>query len=115
MDHDDRQACEDFLVNSPVASRFLEIRSTADQLLAVAVTDIVDDGYSAVYTFYDPEQHHRGLGVYAILQQIRQAQQAGLDYLYLGYWIAGCDKMSYKQDYRPLQGFRDGAWRLISA
>lgn len=115
MDHDDHQAYEDFLVNSPVASRFMEVRSADNELLAVAVTDIVDDGYSAVYTFYDPEQHRRGLGVYAILQQIRQVQQAGLDYLYLGYWIAGCDKMSYKQDYRPLQGFRNGTWQSIGA
>lgn len=113
MDHDDRQAYEDFLVNSPVESRVLEFRSANKQLLAVAVTDIVDNGHSAVYTFFDPQQQQRGLGVYSILQQIQRVQQSGLEYLYLGYWIAGCDKMSYKQDYRPLQGYRDGAWQPI--
>lgn len=114
MDQDDRSAYEDFLVNSPVNTRFYEMRASAKEgsgkLLAVAVTDIVDNGLSAVYTFFDPDEAARGLGVFAVLWQIQQASRLNLEYLYLGYWIKECRKMSYKQDYQPLQAYRDGEW-----
>ena len=117
MDHADRDAYEDFLVKSPVDTRFFEFRTSDSpgkgRLLALAVTDVVDDGLSAVYTFFDPEESRRGLGVYAILWQIRQTASMDLPYLYLGYWIKDCRKMSYKQDYRPLEGWRDGVWRPL--
>ena len=117
MDHADRDAYEDFLVKSPVDTRFFEFRTSDSpgkgRLLALAVTDVVDDGLSAVYTFFDPEESRRGLGVYAILWQIRQTAGMDLQYLYLGYWIRDCRKMSYKQDYRPLEGWRDGVWRPL--
>jgi arginyl-tRNA--protein-N-Asp/Glu arginylyltransferase len=113
MDNDDRQAYEDFLVDTPVDNRFLEFRDDRDTLLAVAVTDFTDSGLSAVYTFFDPDQPRRGLGVFAILHQVALAKAYGLDYLYLGYWIKDCDKMSYKQNYRPLQGFIGNNWRMI--
>ena len=73
------------------------------QLLFVAVTDVVDGGLSALYTFFDPALHQRSLGTYAILQQIEQAKQLGLKWLYLGYWIAGCQKMSYKANFSAVQ------------
>jgi len=117
MDHEDRNAYEDFLVKSPIDTRFFEFR-TADypdkgRLLALAVTDVVNDGLSAVYTFFDPNETRRGLGVYAVLWQIQQAVRMDLDYLYLGYWIKDCRKMSYKQDYQPLEAWREGEWRLL--
>jgi len=117
MDHEDRNAYEDFLVKSPVDTRFFEFRTTGSpdkgKLLALAVTDVVDDGLSAVYTFFDPDEGQRGLGVFAILWQIRHTARLNLSDLYLGYWIKDCQKMSYKQDYRPLEGWRDGNWRPL--
>ncbi|MEN8214160.1 MAG: arginyltransferase [Pseudomonadota bacterium] len=74
-----------------------------EQLLFVAVTDVVDNGLSALYTFFDPEMPRRGLGTYGILQQIEQARQLGLKWLYLGYWIAECRKMAYKGNFNALQ------------
>ena len=73
------------------------------QLLFVAVTDVVDGGLSALYTFFDPALQQRSLGTYAILQQIEQARQLGLKWLYLGYWISGCPKMSYKANFNAVQ------------
>ena len=63
--------------------------------------------------FFDPGETRRGLGVYAILWQIQQAAAMGLEYLYLGYWIKDCRKMSYKQEYQPLEAWRDGVWRPL--
>ncbi|MDO6462274.1 arginyltransferase [Granulosicoccaceae sp. 1_MG-2023] len=105
MDEHDEQAFRDFLVTDSLESRFVELRDAGQQLLAVAVTDVVSDGLSCVYTFYDPAQNKRSPGVLAILQQIELARAAGLPYLYLGYWISDCRKMAYKKDYQPLEYF----------
>jgi arginine-tRNA-protein transferase len=83
-------------------TRFVEFRLTG-RLVAVAVTDQVDDGLSAIYTFYDPDLAHRSLGVHAILWQIHHARETQRPYVYLGYWIKRCQKMRYKSDYRPLE------------
>lgn len=100
-----------FLLGWPQA-RFLEIRQGADgPLLAVAVTDRVEDALSAVYTFYAPEAAARGLGTFAILQQLAWAAREGLDWLYLGYWIDGHPKMDYKRRFRPLQRYDGRFWR----
>jgi arginyl-tRNA--protein-N-Asp/Glu arginylyltransferase len=98
-----------FLTAPRIDTQFLELRE-AGQLLAVAITDRLRDGLSAVYTFFDPEAEARSPGVLGVLVQIHEAQRLGLDYLYLGYWIADCSKMSYKTRFRPLQGFIDGRW-----
>lgn len=100
-----------FLTCDWADTRFHCFRSPAGELLAVAVTDHLDDGLSAVYTFFDPDQDQRGLGVNALLWQIHACQRLGLPYLYLGYWIRQCQKMSYKSQYRPLELFRQGHWR----
>jgi arginine-tRNA-protein transferase len=89
---------------------FLEFRAK-DTLLGVAVTDCLPDALSAVYTFFDPDFAARSLGTLAILMQIETARQLGLDWLYLGYWIPDCQKMAYKNRFRPLQVFRDGRWQ----
>ena len=80
------------------------------QLVAVAVVDRLEDGFSAIYTFFDPGADRRSLGVFAILWQIEQAKILGLDYLYLGYWIRDCQKMAYKSEYRPLQVYTNSRW-----
>ncbi len=91
-------------------TRFMMIRAKG-KLLACAVTDVTTAGLSAVYTFYEPELPRRGLGVFSILSQIDWARQAGLEHLFLGYWIAGHPKMDYKTGYQPIELLIDGRWQ----
>lgn len=84
------------------------------QLIGVAVTDILTNGLSAMYTFFDPEMERRSLGSYAILWQIEQAKKMELPYVYLGYWVKECEKMNYKIDYRPLQLLINNRWSTLS-
>lgn len=79
--------------------------------MAVAITDLLPHGLSAVYSFFDPELMDYSPGVLAILSQISLAQDMGLDFLYLGYWVQACRKMAYKSRYRPHQRYIKGAWR----
>jgi arginine-tRNA-protein transferase len=104
----------DFLIAGWADTRFLEFRLDG-RVVAVAVTDVVDDALSAVYTFFDPTLPRRSLGVFAILKQIELARQADLSWLYLGYWISRCDKMAYKGLYRPLELLQGGRWRRYKA
>ncbi len=85
-------------------------------VLSIAVTDVVNDAASAVYTFYDPEQQGRSLGIYSILAQAVLAKLCGKRYLYLGYWINGHVKMHYKLDFSPSeQLMADGQWIACGA
>lgn len=83
--------------------------------MALAVIDRVDDGLSSVYTVYEPEAASRSLGTLAILHQIDWSLRNALPYVYLGYYIRTCQKMSYKINFQPLEGFIDSTWRRISA
>ncbi len=109
MDPDDSEAFHEFLGCSWGATRFWEFRA-GGELLLVAVVDRVPRGYSAVYTFYAPEDAARGLGTFAILQQIAQARAEGLSHVYLGYWVEGSAKMDYKRRFRPLEVLNAGQW-----
>src|SRR3546814_8538138 len=82
-------------------------------LLGVAVTDRVERALSAVYTFYDPDESARGLGIFSILRQIAWACDEGLDHLYMGYWIEGHRKMDYTRRFRPLEAFTGRGWRRL--
>jgi arginyl-tRNA--protein-N-Asp/Glu arginylyltransferase len=84
------------------------------RLLAVAVVDVMSNGLSAIYTFYDPEEKNRSLGVYAVLWQIQRARELGLPSVYLGYWIKQCRKMSYKINYRPIELLVNGRWVALT-
>ncbi|MCC8998625.1 MAG: arginyltransferase [Candidatus Contendobacter sp.] len=84
------------------------------QLLAVAVVDRLDNGLSAVYTFFDPLEETRGLGTFAILWQIAEARRLGLDWVYLGYWVEHCGKMSYKTRFRPHEIFVAERWGWLA-
>lgn len=84
-----------------------------ESLLAVAVTDYLDDGLSAVYCFFEPEAAHRSLGTYTILWQIERCRQLGLPFLYLGYLIRESRKMAYKEDFAPLQTFTAEGWKTL--
>ena len=101
-----------FLICDWTDTMFIEFRLNK-QLIAVAVSDVLSTGLSAVYTFFDPEYAARSLGHFAILSQISEAKSRDLDYLYLGYWIKDCDKMSYKRRYKPLEGFINDQWVLF--
>lgn len=103
----------DFLVNSRANTRFIEYRNQ-EKLVAVAVTDLLDNAYSAVYSFFDPDDTKASYGVYTILSQIDLARRAGLEYLYLGYWIKACQKMSYKVNYRPVELLVNEQWTLLT-
>ncbi|GIR83075.1 MAG: hypothetical protein CM15mP84_08230 [Cellvibrionales bacterium] len=82
-----------------------------NKLVAVTVADRMLDGLAAIYSFFDPDQPQRSLGTEAILLQIREAKAMDLPFVYLGYWIAGCQKMSYKARFSPLELFVDGQWQ----
>ena len=110
MDNPSVQDYIGFLTSSWSKSTFHEIRLQG-KLLGVAVVDELDDALSAVYTFFDPHHAQRSLGRYMILHEIRIARQRDLKWLYLGYWIAGCRKMRYKNEYQPLQYYYKGRWQ----
>jgi arginine-tRNA-protein transferase len=113
MNDADPQKYLGFLASRQVETAFFELRAE-DRLLGVAVADVLPDGLSAVYTFYDPDLPERGLGVYAVLWEMAETVRRGLDYLYLGYWIAESPKMSYKTNYRPIEALQDGRWARLA-
>lgn len=112
MDAPDPDRYREFLLSSWCNTLCFEFR-LHDRLLAVAVADRLQCGLSAVYTFFDPEYAKRGLGTYAVLWEIAEARRQGLNWVYLGYWIAACRKMNYKCHFRPLEIFRDGLWQTL--
>lgn len=92
--------------DTPVQSILVEYRLTSDPdtpLVAVALTDVMPNGLSMVYSFYEPDLHKRGLGNFLILDHIQQVKSAGLGYVYLGYWVKDSPKMAYKVLFRPLE------------
>ena len=104
---------EKFLIHSCTDSFFLELWQ-GSRLISVSTCDPLDDGLSAVYTFFDPDENRRSLGVFAILKQIEYAKKLNLDYIYLGYWVPHSDKMNYKSEYIPLELLLDGQWRRLN-
>jgi len=114
MDLDDDEQYAQFLLQSHVDSRLVEFRDNG-VLRMVSVIDVLGDGLSSVYTFYDPDIPGAGLGTYNILWQIRQCLANNLPYLYLGYWIRDCRKMSYKVRFKPIEGLIDGRWQPVEA
>lgn len=108
---------ESFLSCNLTKQLFIETWLPADdnneaRLVCVAVTDVLSNGLSAVYTFYHPEFKANGLGIYSILTQINFCRDMQLPYLYLGYQIDDCKKMNYKNRYFPFERFIDGHWQL---
>lgn len=113
MDDPNPEKFLNFLVASQIDSVFYEFR-LADRLLAVAVVDFLPDSLSAVYTFYDPDERARGLGVHAVLWQMEEARRRQLPYVYLGYWIGESPKMAYKANYAPLEAYLDNRWSTFN-
>ena len=106
----EREQYESFLNDGLGCANYYRLYQ-GNRLVAVTVADKMLDGLAAIYTFFDPDQPQRSLGTEAILLQIRQAQSVGLPFVYLGYWIDGCRKMSYKSRFSPLELFVDGHWQ----
>ena len=139
MDNDNRESYQNFMLQSHVNTLLVEFRDPLDTartpragqnedhgqggvhaqgragvLRMVSVIDVLADGLSSVYTFYDPDLPRAQLGVYNVLWQIELCRKLGLEFVYLGYWIAASRKMAYKIGYQPAQGLQDGVWQSIN-
>lgn len=114
MDEDSREQYRNFILKSNVASFLAEFRSTDGALKMVSLIDELDDGLSSVYTFFDPDDR-ASYGTYNVLWQISLCRRMHLPHLYLGYWIESSRKMTYKTNYRPIEGLFGGEWREFEA
>ena len=118
MDQDDQDQYMQFLLQSRVNSRIVEFRDGPHdphpgRLRMVSMIDLLDQGISSVYTFFDTSETSASYGNFSILWQIEQALDLGLPYLYLGYYIANSQKMSYKANFQPIEGLIDDRWQPI--
>ncbi len=112
MDEDGHEQYAHFLLQSNVDTRLIEF-SDGDAVRMVSIIDVLEDGLSSVYTFYDPDVAGASFGTYNILWQARQCDALDLPYLYLGYWIAESRKMAYKSRFSPIEGLIDGRWQTL--
>ncbi|MFZ5522986.1 MAG: arginyltransferase [Pseudomonadota bacterium] len=99
----------------PASGQVAGYQDRQGALRMVSVIDLLSDGLSSVYTFYEPGLPQARFGIYNVLWQIELCRKLGLDFVYLGYWIAHSRKMAYKTQYRPAQGLIDGEWLAIDA
>ena len=119
MDSDDQDQYMQFLLQSRVNSRIVEFRDGPQdphpgRLRMVSMIDLLEQGISSVYTFYDASDTTASFGSYSILWQIEQAKELNLPYLYLGYYIKESGKMSYKVKFQPMEGLIDDHWQALT-
>lgn len=108
----DREQYESFLNDAWDCTHYYRFYD-GPKLVALAVVDELQDGMSAIYTFFDPDADKRSLGTFAILWQIERVRALGLEYLYLGYWIRDCKKMAYKSEFQPLELYVKNRWTIV--
>lgn len=99
--------------DTPLTTALVRLRDRDGMLHGACLADLLDDGVSAVYSFYDPAESKRGLGTMLILSLVDEARRRHLPYVYLGYWIAESPKMGYKARFRPLEALQAEGWRQI--
>lgn len=114
MNPEDKPGFHSFLDCGWGTAEFWEFRRQGE-LLACAVVDRTPQALSAVYTFFNPELTQRSLGTYAVLQQVLSARAAGMEHVYLGYWVPGSQKMDYKRNFRPLEVLAGRGWQTLAA
>jgi len=105
--------------DTAVRTHLIEYRSASEDggpgdLIACVLVDLLGDGLSLVYSFYDPTLPRNSLGSFVILDHVVQARLAGLPYVYLGYWVPGSEKMAYKARFRPLEVLKPGGWTALA-
>ncbi len=105
--------------DTAVRTHIIEYRAPSDDrgpgdLIACVLVDLLADGLSLVYSFYEPTFRQRSLGSFVILDHVVQARIAGLPYVYLGYWVSGSEKMDYKARFKPLEVLRPGGWTALN-
>ncbi len=119
MDNDSREQYAQFLLQTKVNTRLVEFRDPVDpqapsgslgELRMLSIIDVLSDGLSSVYTFYDPDEPGTSYGTYNVLWQIAQCKGLRLPHLYLGYWIRESSKMAYKSKFKPVEILRQGRW-----
>jgi len=101
------------IADSPIDTRMIEFRDSQRNLIAACLTDWSSDGISAVYSFFAADRVRDSLGSFVVLRLIDLARQAGLPYLYLGYWVKGSQKMDYKRRFQPLQRYGPDGWQAL--
>jgi arginine-tRNA-protein transferase len=99
--------------DSPVVTRLVELRTPDGKLAGGCLIDVLDDGLSAVYSFYAPDADKRSLGSYLVLALVDEARRRGLPHVYLGYWIEKSPKMAYKARFRPLEALTPTGWHTL--
>jgi len=103
-----------FLLQQTEISFLFTLRTESGQLVSCTVIDVLDDGLSAIYTYFDPDFSHLSPGTLAILMLTQYAIERELPYVYLGYWIKNSQKMSYKQRFKPLEVFNGEFWQPLT-
>ncbi|WP_372834925.1 arginyltransferase [Puniceibacterium confluentis] len=100
---------------TPIRSRVVQYSDAEGRLTAVCLTDVLDDGLSMVYSFYEPDLAQQSLGSWMILDHVAIARETGLPYVYLGYWVPGSPKMGYKSGFSGIEVYRHGRWQKMRA